>query len=299
MPNSREEELSDYKEDRFYPVRLGEAFQGRYQVIAKFGFGSSSTSWLARDHQYVALKVYVYTSMFHRELPVYDHISRRMGDTSHRGRDNIRRLLDSFQVTGPDGKHIVLVFEAAQMSLRDMKLVFRRDGFDEDLVKGAIIELLEALDFLHTCGEIVHTDIHPGNMLLGVNNNDLFHKLEQEEFSSPVPRKPVSPSRTIYLSRLIRPKAGPMLLSDFGEARIGLGPHGGDIMPLEYRAPETLLCVGWSYPVDIWSVGLTAWDLLEPKRLFTARDEDGNLYDAAHLAQLIAAFGATTRRISS
>ena len=48
-----------------------------------------------------------------------------------------------------------------------------------------------------------------------------------------------------------------MLLSDFGEARIGPGPHAGDIMPLEYRAPETLLYVGWSYPVDIWSVGLT------------------------------------------
>jgi hypothetical protein len=48
-----------------------------------------------------------------------------------------------------------------------------------------------------------------------------------------------------------------MLLSDSGEARIGPGPHGGDIMPLEYRAPETLHYVGWSYPVDIWSVGLT------------------------------------------
>jgi hypothetical protein len=34
-----------------------------------------------------------------------------------------------------------------------------------------------------------------------------------------------------------------------------------------------------------------AWDLLEPKKLFTARDEDGDLYDAAHIAQLIAALG--------
>lgn len=48
-----------------------------------------------------------------------------------------------------------------------------------------------------------------------------------------------------------------MLLSDFGEARLGPGPHAGDIMSLEYRAPETLLHVDWSYPVDIWSVGLT------------------------------------------
>lgn len=99
-------------------------------------------------------------------------------------------------------------------------------------------------------------------MLLGVfdNENDLFRRLEEEEQTSPVERKTVSPGRIIYLSRLIRPKAGPMLLSDFGEARIGRGPHGGDIMPLEYRAPEVLMYVGWGSAVDIWSVGLTVRD---------------------------------------
>ncbi|KAB8245449.1 kinase-like domain-containing protein [Aspergillus flavus] len=177
------------------------------------------------------------------------------------------------------------------MSLRDMKLVFRPDGFDEDFVRGAITELLRALDFSHSDGEVVHTYLHPGNMLLGVYDNNSMQSLAERGFTSPVSRKAVSPTRTIYLSRLMRPREGPMLLSDFGEARIGPGPHGGDIMPLVYRAPETLLYVGWSYPVDIWSVGLTAWDLLEPKRLFTARDEHGDLYDAAHLAQLFAALG--------
>jgi hypothetical protein len=94
-------------------------------------------------------------------------------------------------------------------------------------------------------------------MLLGTYNNQAFSKFEEKEFASPVARKPISSARTIYLSRLMHPQEGPMLLSDFGEARIGPGPHGGDIMPLEYRAPETLLYIGWSYPVDIWSVGLT------------------------------------------
>lgn len=44
-----EEELPDYRADRFYPVRLGEIFQNRFQIVAKLGFGSSSTTWLARD----------------------------------------------------------------------------------------------------------------------------------------------------------------------------------------------------------------------------------------------------------
>ncbi|KAF9775533.1 hypothetical protein IL306_006350 [Fusarium sp. DS 682] len=114
-------------------------------------------------------------------------------------------------------------------------------------------------------------------------------------FKSPVARKQVAECRTIYLSRLLRPKAGPMLLSDFGEARIGPGPHAGDIMPIPYRAPEVIMCIAWNYPVDIWSVGLTAWNLLGLDRLFTAKDEDGDMCDAAHLAELIATLGPPPR----
>ena len=72
-----------------------------------------------------------------------------------------------------------------------------------------------------------------------------------------MPRVLVSPTLYVHLSRLMRPNKGPILLSNFGEARIGPGPHGGDIMPLEDRAPETLHHVGWGYPVYVWSVGLT------------------------------------------
>lgn len=38
-----------------------------------------------------------------------------------------------------------------------MKTVFLPDGFDENFVRGAIFELLLALDFLHTEGKTVHT----------------------------------------------------------------------------------------------------------------------------------------------
>ncbi|KAL3443875.1 hypothetical protein BJX65DRAFT_284268 [Aspergillus insuetus] len=35
-----EKELPDYKADWFYAGDLGKIFQGRYQTLAKFGFGS-------------------------------------------------------------------------------------------------------------------------------------------------------------------------------------------------------------------------------------------------------------------
>lgn len=101
--------------------------------------------------------MYVHTSQVHRELPFYEHIAPRMTQGNHQGRENIRKLLRTFNLSGPHGTHVVLVVQPAQMSLRDMKAVFFKDGFDESLVKGAIAELLLALDFLHGQGETVHT----------------------------------------------------------------------------------------------------------------------------------------------
>lgn len=47
-----EETMSIYDPRMFYPVRLGEIFEGRYQVIAKLGWGAHSTIWLCHDLQY-------------------------------------------------------------------------------------------------------------------------------------------------------------------------------------------------------------------------------------------------------
>lgn len=49
-----EEEVLEYRADKFYPVRLGEVFCSRYQVVAKLRFGTSSTIWLCRDLKYVS-----------------------------------------------------------------------------------------------------------------------------------------------------------------------------------------------------------------------------------------------------
>ena len=47
-----EESILNYKAQRYYPVRIGEVFNNRYQAIGKLGYGSSSTVWLCRDLKY-------------------------------------------------------------------------------------------------------------------------------------------------------------------------------------------------------------------------------------------------------
>lgn len=66
------------------------------------------------------------------------------------------------------------------------------------------------------------------------NDNSLLRFFAEQEFTSPTHRKQASSSQTIYLLRLSPPKPVSMLLSDSGEARTGLRPHGGDIMAIQY-----------------------------------------------------------------
>lgn len=44
-----EETFPGYVAARYYPTRIGEIINDRYQVVGKLGFGANSTVWLARD----------------------------------------------------------------------------------------------------------------------------------------------------------------------------------------------------------------------------------------------------------
>jgi serine/threonine-protein kinase SRPK3 len=45
----QEEIVPGYRPEYFYPVKLGQVFHDRYQVLTKLGYGAWSTIWLARD----------------------------------------------------------------------------------------------------------------------------------------------------------------------------------------------------------------------------------------------------------
>ncbi|KAJ6143824.1 hypothetical protein N7471_003277, partial [Penicillium samsonianum] len=272
---AEEEQLFDYSAYRYYPVHIGEIFEDRYQAGVV-----------------LRLYVYIHNSVFHRELPFYQHIAPHMS-SDHPGRENIRRFLYSFTATGPYGRHIVLVQEPAYISVFDLRERMHENRFPEEMVKSILTELLQALDFLHTECKTVHTDVHACNLLACDNEseNAKFKRIEESEMASPSARKQVSHDRTIYLSRAMLPTEGPLRLCDFGEARIGPGPYDYPAMPMPYRAPEIVLEVPWSYPVDIWCVGLTACDLLGLNRLFSADHTAGDMYEATHLAELIAILG--------
>ena len=49
------------------------------------------------------------------------------------------------------------------------------------------------------------------------------------------------------------------MLSDFGSAVQGDERRNHDAQPNIYRSPEVMLKTDWSYPVDIWNVGVMVY----------------------------------------
>lgn len=59
------------------------------------------------------------------------------------------------------------------------------------------------------------------------------------------------------------------------------------IQPLELRAPEVILGLPWSTPVDIWSLGCCTFELLTGAWLFNPKPEDGWTVEDDALAKMI------------
>jgi serine/threonine-protein kinase SRPK3 len=58
---------------------------------------------------------------------------------------------------------------------------------------------------------------------------------------------------------------GKAVLSDFGSAVRGDERRNRDAQPNVYRSPEVMLEAEWSYPVDIWNVGvMVCFDFSSP-----------------------------------
>ncbi|KEZ39044.1 hypothetical protein SAPIO_CDS10422 [Scedosporium apiospermum] len=288
-----EEDVPNYKAERFYPVQLGNVFQSRYKVVSKLGFGTASTIWLCRDlekNDFIALKICITgkdTSDIDNEVAISEYL-QSVDPAGHPGKDRLRLVQDHFRITGPHGTHQCLVFAPLGLSYTKFRNIFPEKALNKLLLQQSLQLVLLGLDFLHQAG-VVHTDISPNNILLGVPDPSVFSEIEKAEQEHPAARK-VLPDRTIYRTSVMPLTYGAPVICDFGAARMGDGKHHGDVMPGVYRAPEIIMGMEWDSKIDIWSVGVMIWDLFERGRLFRAV-KDGHLNDELHLAEMVSLMG--------
>ncbi|KAK4102677.1 kinase-like protein [Parathielavia hyrcaniae] len=201
-----EETFPGYFAARYYPVRIGDVFVSRYQVVGKLGYGAYSTVWLVRDlaqHRHVALKVFIRSQVMGRaadhELNTYQHITHVSTSSSHPGRKAVRSLLDSFRVSGPDGEHHCLVHPPLWDSVKGFlgRNPVRR--LPPVVLRVVLQQLLMALDFLHSECHLIHTDLKMDNIMLGAGDNSTFDEFEQQELGAHHREKKSTAASSIFL----------------------------------------------------------------------------------------------------
>ncbi|XP_051806024.1 SRSF protein kinase 3 [Acanthochromis polyacanthus] len=169
--DEEQEDPSDYCKGGYYPVKIGDLFNGRYHVVRKLGWGHFSTVWLCWDLQkkrFVALKVV--KSAPHYTETALDEIKLlrcvRDSDPSDPYRETIVQLIDDFKISGVNGVHVCMVLEVLGHQLLKWIIKSNYMGLPLVCVKTIIRQVLQGLDYLHTKCKIIHTDIKPENILL-------------------------------------------------------------------------------------------------------------------------------------
>ena len=301
-----EETLPKYNAHAFYPARFGEVLNNRYQIVAKLGYGTTATVWLAKDQhckkspRYVTVKINI-NKLTERWLQSRREISERLqtANPQHPGFQHIRFSLETFKITGPHGTHLCIIYDPLREPIGVYMEKFKTRLFNNENLKLLLPSLLQALDYLHSECRVVHTDLKPDNIMMGVGDPSVLETFVQDEINRPSPRKkPDQEGRIIYQSRsdfrsaeteaIIRSAK----IIDIGLAAWGDESHNTSIQSNAFTAPEVILTAGWSYPADIWNLGVMLWDLFENFGLFDTIDTSPGSYRCEkHLGLMIALMG--------
>jgi serine/threonine-protein kinase PRP4 len=148
-------------------------------------------------------------------------ILKKLMATDPDDKRHVVRFLRSFEFRD----HVFMVFESMHANLREVLKKYGRDvGINIRGVRSFATQLLVALRHLRDCG-VVHADIKPDNILVNESNSRVK-------------------------------------ICDFGSA---LFDGNNEITPYLqsrfYRAPEVILGLKYSFPLDVWSVGCVLYEL--------------------------------------
>jgi serine/threonine-protein kinase PRP4 len=134
--------------------------------------------------------------------------------------------------------HVFMVFESMHMNLREvLKKYGRNVGINVHGVRSFATQMLVALKHLKNCG-VVHADIKPDNILVNKSHNVIK-------------------------------------ICDFGSAMFD---GDNEITPYLqsrfYRAPEVILGLPYSHPMDLWSIGCCLYELYTGAIAFQGRSNN-------------------------
>jgi serine/threonine-protein kinase PRP4 len=212
---------------------------GRYRMIRFLGRGVFANVAQAEDRdaendhpsrKVVAIKMIRRNELMRKASQKEMDFLRRVNDEDPQDRKHIVRLLGSFDHKG----HLCLVFEHMSKNLRDLlKQETNGHGLTFSAVRIYAKQMFSGLQHLQNC-QIIHLDLKPDNVLVSEDKKTI----KLADFGTAVDKRDII-ERTEYI------------VSRF------------------YRAPEIILGMDISYPVDMWAVGCTVYELWTGTILFT------------------------------
>ncbi|KAI7577850.1 dual specificity tyrosine-phosphorylation-regulated kinase 3, partial [Hortaea werneckii] len=174
-------------------------------------------------------------------------------------RNRCIQLRDCFDWRG----HICIVTPLLGLSVFD----FLKQGgfvpFPGSHIQAFAKQLLHSIAFLHDLN-LIHTDLKPENILL------LSHVYQTFTYNRNIPSSSTLTSRSAKFRRvLLSPQ---IQLIDFGSATFDDEYHSSVVSTRHYRAPEIILGIGWSHPIDLWSLGCILVECWTGDALFQTHD---------------------------
>lgn len=209
------------------------------KLLEQVGLGTWRGTLRPKKSGVYAVKIIRNVERYIRDAEIEADLLRRVNKSGDRGITLFPIVHDEFDL--PSGTKC-LVLEKLGMNLYDVIKKNDGEGFDTYYVREIAIQMFDALDHLHGIG-IIHTDLKPENILLVSNNSD---------------------------GDDVRIK-----IVDFGSAVASTKGSGATKFSIvntrQYRAPEVLLRIGWSFPSDIWAGGCLLAELALGCLLFPTR----------------------------
>ncbi|GAA6010259.1 hypothetical protein JCM11491_005415 [Sporobolomyces phaffii] len=271
----KEKEVSKADAEGHFIVKLGDVVSDRYyesefrieRLLGQGTFGKVvSARTIKTNHpglragDGVAVKIIRNVAKYQEAAKTEIRVLKKLLDGNEDGKKNCIRLISDFNYYG----HTCLVTELLSCSVFDFLKENAYEPFPLSHVQRFAKDLLTSLKYVHDCN-LIHTDLKPENILLLNNAADTV------------------PSRKSKTRKILRETD--ICLIDFGSATFQNEYHASVVSTRHYRAPEIILCLGWNFPCDMWSIGCILVEFVTGEALFQTHE------NLEHLAMMEKVFG--------